>query len=460
MAEHAAVADRLPPSPRLPPGPRLPRTLQTALWGMQPIGFMERCRRRYRGMFTIRTLGLGDIVVVADPDLIGEVFRADRDVFRAGEANAALGPVVGEHSLLLLDGERHLRERRLMLPPFHGEAVRAYGERIERLAEAEVARWPVGVPFAIRERLRAITLEVILQSVIGVRDPARLARLRQLLPQLLDFSVLDMWAVWLYPKLIESPVGRRHRSQRIRPEVDRLLYAEIADHRADPEGRDDVLAMLVAARDGHGEALSDVALRDQLVTLLLAGHETTTTALAWCFERLVRHPDALARLERELDAGEGEAYLDAVINETLRARPVIDSVWRTLAGPAELGGYRLPAGVRVMPSIVLVQRSPAYGDADEFRPERFLGAAPPAYSLIPFGGGPRRCIGASFAVMEMKTILRTILAAFDVRAPDRKPEAVRLHHITLVPARGARVILTPRTRLADPAAELESPVYS
>jgi cytochrome P450 family 135 len=454
MAEHTPAADQLPP------GPRLPRTLQTALWGLQPIGFMERCRRRYGDMFTIRTLGLGDIVVVADPDTIGEVFRADRDVFRAGEANAALGPVVGEHSLLLLDGERHLRERRMMLPPFHGEAVRAYGERIEQLAETEIARWPVGVPFALRERLRAITLEVILHAVIGVRDHARLARLRQLLPQLLDFSVLDMWAVWLYPKLLETPIGRRHRSRRIRPEVDRLLFAEIAEHRAAPDGRDDVLAMLVAARDDHGEALSDLALRDQLITLLLAGHETTTTALAWCFERLVRHPRALARLQRELDAGEGEAYLDAVINETLRVRPVIDSVWRTLAAPAELGGYRLPAGVRVMPSIVLVQRSPSYGDVDEFRPERFLGTAPPAYSLIPFGGGPRRCIGASFAVMEMKTILRTILTAFDVRTPDRKPEAVRLHHITLVPARGARVILTPRPRPVSAASHPEARVPS
>jgi cytochrome P450 len=403
-------------------------------------------------------VGLGTIVVVADPDLIKQVFTGDRDVFHAGEANAAMGPVLGKHSLLLLDGDRHLRERRLMLPPFHGEAVRAYGRRVAELAAAEVERWPVGEPFPIRPRMQAITLEVILRAVIGVRDEERLARLRVLLPQLVEFSVLDMWAVWVFPELIDSFVGRRHRSQRVRPEVDRLLFEEIAEHRVRPEGRDDILAMLVQARDEDGQPLTDEALRDQVITLLLAGHETTTTGLAWCFERLLRGKAVLARLNHELTTGGGDAYLDAVVNETLRVRPVIDAVWRKLTAPAEIGGYRLPAGVLVMPSIALVQRSGGYRDATRFEPERFLEGSPPPYTFIPFGGGPRRCIGASFAIMEMKTILATVLERVELVAPDPRPEGIRQHHITLVPSRGARVVVTGKKAASPPeGAAAQSP---
>ncbi len=433
-------------SERLPPGPRLPKLAQTAAWMTWPLGFVEECRRRFGPLFTLRIVGLGTIVIVSDPDVIRDVFAGDRDVFHAGEANAtALEPVLGAHSLLLLDGERHLLQRRMMLPPFHGEAVRAYGERIAELARAEVARWPVGEPFALRDRARAITLEVILRAVIGVRDQDRLAKLRELLPRLLDFSLIAMGIVWVYPQILDTRLSHRHRSYRTRVEVDRLLFEEISEHRADPGGRDDVLALLIAARDERGEPLSDQALRDQLVTLLLAGHETTTTALAWCFERLVRHPAVLARLEDELSSDDGgERYLDAVVNETLRVRPVVDGVWRQLTAPATVGGYRLPAGIRVMPSILLVQRSDAYGDAERFRPERFLDGPAPPYTLIPFGGGPRRCIGASFAIMEMKAIIREVLGAVELSAADPRPERMRLQHITLVPSRGGRVVVTRR----------------
>jgi cytochrome P450 family 135 len=431
----------------LPPGPRFPRIVQTGLWGLAPVAFVKGCRRRYGDVFTLRALALGEIVVVADPDSIRQVFAGDRDVFHAGEANA-LSPVLGEHSLLCLDGDEHLRQRRRMLPPFHGEAVKAYRRRVAAIADAQVRRWPVGEPLAIRDRMRAIALEVILQAVIGVRDPERLERLRELMPRLLDFSLLDMLAVRAYPKLVDSPIGRRHRSQRIRPEVDGLLFAEIADHRASPEGRDDILAMLIKPRDGE-DPLSDDELHDQLVTLLLAGHETTTTALAWCFERLVRHPEVLARLQDELATHESDEYLDAVVNETLRVRPVIDAVWRKLTAPAEVARHRLPAGTRVVPSIVLVQRSEAYREPEAFRPERFLESSAAPYTLIPFGGGPRRCIGASFAVMEMKTIIRTVLSSIELRAADPKPERVRLQHITLVPDRGAEVIVTARTPAAE-----------
>jgi cytochrome P450 len=428
----------------VPPGPRLPRALQTVLWAARPIWFMQHARRRYGDVFTIRPYAFGDVVVLANPEHIKEVFTGDRDVFAAGRANAAMSPVLGSHSLLTLDGERHLRQRKLMLPPFHGEAVARYRERIEEITEAEVVRWPTGEPFPIRPRMQSITLEVILRAVIGVSDPQRLARLRELLPKLLDFSVLDMWAVWLFPKLLNTPVGRRNPAMRLRPEVDRLLYEEIDAHRSEPDGHDDILALLISARDADGEPLSDENLLDQIITLLLAGHETTTTGLAWAVERLTRHPAALGRLEQELDAS-GEEYLDAVVNETLRVRPVIDGVWRKLTAPAVVAGHCLPVGTLVFPAIVLVQTSnDAFPDPEDFRPERFLESSTSPYTFIPFGGGTRRCIGAAFAVMEMKTVLSTVLRRVELRAPDLRPERPRSHHVTQIPAHGGRVIATPR----------------
>jgi cytochrome P450 family 135 len=244
--------------------------------------------------------------------------------------------------------------------------------------------------------------------------------------------------VWIAPWVLDSPLARRHKSMRIRPEVDRLLFAEIAEHRREPEGRDDILALLVEARDEEGRPLSDEELRDQLVTLLLAGHETTATGLAWAFERVLRHPAVLRRLREPGD----EDYLDAVVKETLRVRPVIDSVWRKLTAPADVAGYRLPAGTLVMPAISLVQRSSAFAAPDEFRPERFLEDSPPPYTFIPFGGGPRRCIGASFALMEMRTVIRAVLDRVELAAAGSRPEGTRVHHVTLVPSAGGRVVVT------------------
>ncbi len=430
--------------PSLPPGPRWPRLLQTALWATQPGWLARHCQRRFGDVFTLRPLGIGDVVTIARPQTIKEIFGGDRDVFHAGEANAVMGPIIGRHSLLTLDGERHLRHRRLLTAPFHGEAVRAYRERVEAIAAAEVQRWPVGEEFAIRPRMQAITLEVILQAVVGVSDPRRLTRLRELLGRLTKVGILEMWLVFAYPRLASRPRIRALTTLRIMPEIDRLLFDEIAAHRADPDGRQDVLAQMIAARDEHGQALSDQELRDHLITLLVAGHETTTTALAWCFERLLRHPEALARLEGEIAEQDGEAYLDAVVSETLRVRPVIDGVWRKLTAPAEVEGKLLPAGAVVMPSIALVHGSGAFEEPDEFRPERFLEGAAPPYTFIPFGGGPRRCIGASFAAMEMKATLCTVLQQVQLRAPTQKSERIKVHHITLVPAQGGRVVVTAR----------------
>jgi cytochrome P450 len=428
----------------VPHGPRLPRALQTVLWAARPLSFMQRARRRHGDVFTIRPYGFSDIVVLTDPEHIKGVFTGDRDVFAAGKANAAMSPVLGSHSLLTLDGERHLRQRKLMLPPFHGEAIGRYRERIEEITKAEIARWPVGKPFPIRPRMQDITFEIILRAVIGVSDPRRLQRLREVLPKMLDFSVLDMWAVWVFPRLLDSPIARRNPALRLRPEIDRLLYEEIAAHRANPEGHDDILALLLQAREENGEPLTDENLLDQIITLLLAGHETTTTGLAWTFERLTRNPDALARLRQELATDE-EKYLEAVVNETLRVRPVIDGVWRKLTAPAIVAGHRLPTGTLVFPAISLTQTSSdAFPDPEEFRPERFLESSPPPYTFIPFGGGTRRCIGAAFAMMEMKTVLATVLSHVELSAPNQRPEQPRPHHITQIPAHGARVLITAR----------------
>ncbi len=413
------------------------------LWFAEP--WMRLGLRRFESMATARPLGLGEVVSVWDPKLVRELFTGDSDVLHAGEANARVLGRVAPSSLLALDGERHVRMRRLMSPPFHGEAVRRYSELIDELTAAEVRRWPIGEQFAIHPRMQSIALEVILRAVIGVRDSVRIERLRKLVPRIAQASALAFVVEASNPRLADGWIGARLGWVGARREADVLLYEEIAAHRGDPEDREDVLALLMAARDENGEPLTDEELRDQLLTLLIAGQETTATALAWCFERLLRHPAALARLKRELDGDQGEGYLDAVVNETLRVRPPLDAAWRKLTSPLDLGGYRLPAGTIVVASILGSHMSDTFADAERFRPERFLDRPPPPYALIPFGGGPRRCIGASFAVMEMKTVLRAVLERVELRAPTQKPERpVRTRRITTVPARGGRVIVTSR----------------
>jgi cytochrome P450 len=411
----------------------------------RPHGFLERCRRRHGDAFTINVAPYGEMVFLADPALIRQVFTGDTSVFHVGGVRGrVLGPMLGHHSLLLLDEDEHMRERKLMLPAFHGEALRRYPELIREIAEEQVGGWPVGEPIGLRSRMQAITLEVILRLVIGVRDPDALARLRDLLGRLLDQSTMVLFLVTALDRDVSwFPPWRRFL--RIRAQADELIYHEIAHRREDPSG-DDILSLLVQSSADGGDALSDEELRDELMTLLIAGHETTATALAWAFERLTRHPAAFARLRSSLEAGESD-YLDAVIKETLRVRPVVMEVGRDVTEPVQLGRWEIPVGTRVMSSIALVQRAgDRWGaDAKAFRPERFLdGAQPEPYTWIPFGGGPRRCIGASFATTEMAAIIPVVLRHFDL-VPDR-PEAERsqTRNVTQIPARGARVVLTPR----------------
>jgi cytochrome P450 len=435
-----------------PPGSRLPGVVQAVLYARDPVGFLERYQRRYGDVFSLPFPAFGRLVYVADPDLVKQVFTGDPHAFRAGAANArALEPVLGRFSLLTLDGDDHMRQRKLLLPPFHGEAVRRYRDLIAEIAVQEVERWPTGVPFGLRPRMQSITLEVILRAVFGVRGEERLARFRTLLPRLADATGVQMWIPFLRRDLGRwSPWGR---FLRMRAAVDELVYDEIRRRRAEPDAteRDDVLSLLLGSRHEDGSPMSDRELRDELITLLTAGHETSATALAWAFERLLRNPPAMRELIAEVDSG-GDEYAEAVVKETLRVRPVITDVARLVTSDLELGRWIITAGTIVVPAIALVQLIPeVYTDPHEFRPERFLDGQPAPYTWIPFGGGVRRCLGAAFAQLEIRTVLQTVVARAELRAPDPAPERTRLRNVTLVPHRDARVVMDRRRPAAQPA---------
>ncbi len=421
-----------PATASLPPGPRLPIALQTARAWRATLPFLDAATRRYGPVFTIRALPWGTVVVVNDAELVKQVFTGDPATYHAGEGNAILAPVVGSRSVLVLDGDEHLVARRALLPPFHGEAVRSYGRAVEEIVTEEVARWPLLDPFPLHPRFRSITLEVILRAVVGVSDPQRTAALRRVLPACLQISPTIM-AMWAIPPLVRVGPWRRFRGQLA--EAKRLLREEIVARRRDPrlEDRDDVLSRLIVGGDDEGH---DEQLRDQIMTLLVAGHETSSTGLAWTFERLLRHPAALARARED-----GEAYLDAVVQESLRVRPVLPVVLRQLAAPVSLGGFELPAGITLMPAIALMHRDAAlFSEPLRFNPQRFLdGEEGGTYEWIPFGGGRRRCLGAAFASFEMRVVASTILRSTELRADVPADEPIRNHHITLVPGRGARV---------------------
>jgi cytochrome P450 family 135 len=437
-----------------PPGPRLPPLVQAARVTAEPYAWQAKRRERYGDVFSSRFPFYGRVVYVAAPDLIKQVFTGAPTVFHAGEANAAaLGDALGEHSLLTLDEGRHLSQRKLLLPPFHGKAVRRYAEVMAAVAAGEVSTWPVGRPFPLRPRMQAITLEVILRAVFGVRAGERMDLFRERIPPLGELNTaLD------FLPLMQRDLGGFSKAARFRralAAVDELIYAEIADRRetlgADGD-RDDVLSLLLAARNEDGAPMTDVELRDELLTLLTAGHETTATGLSWAFERLLRTPRVLERLLGSLD---DDDYLDAVVKETLRVRPVVTDVGRRLTREIELGRWRLPAGTLVLPAIAAVHVRPdLYPQPHEFRPERFLDGGAESYAWLPFGGGVRRCIGASFAQVEMGVVLREVLRRVRLRAASERPERPKIQHVTVVPRRGSMVVVEehlalPRGRSAD-----------
>jgi cytochrome P450 len=410
--------------------------------GRDPLGYLLRLHRRYGEMFSMSFPSFPRLVYLADPELVKQVFTGSAERFHAGEANArVLEPALGPGSVLTLDGDEHMRQRRLLLPPFHGERVRRYGDLIREITEQEMETWPVGSSFPLRPRTQRITLDVILRAVFGVRDPDRFALARRLV----DEFALRSHAVVLFPAL-RRRFGRFSpmvRFERARDALDEFIYEEIALRRSEAGAseREDVLSLLLEATHEDGTPMTERELRDELVTVIGAGHETTATALAWAVERLVRTPRVLERL-RESFAADDDEYLDAVIKETLRLRPVITDVARKLVQPAEIGGYTLPSGTILLAAILAIHhREDLYPDPFEFRPERFMEGQGEGYTWIPFGGGVRRCIGAAFAQYEMRIVLRAIFERAQLRPADPRPEELRPRNITMAPGRGADVVL-------------------
>ena len=436
-----------PPAEALPAGPKLPPIALTVVWALAPTWVMDRCSRRYGEAFTL-TFGPSGrkLVMLSDPDAVKAVFTAPPEVAPSAAGASPIAPVMGPSSVIVLTGAEHMRQRKLLLPPFHGERMREYADVIVDATKRSMAEWPIGEAMKLSKRTRAITLEVILRAVFGV-EAERMGALREAIGGLLTPGQTPALLMNALRRPVEArPTGKIGRAL---DHLDEVIYAEIARRRAQEDlgQRADILSLLMLARDEDGQAMSDEELRDELVTLLLAGHETTATAVAWAVERLVRHPAKLARLVAEIDRNEGDEYMQAVISETLRVRPVVPMVVRVLQTPLQVGARELPAGTRVVPSIYLTNRNAKIYDAPQkFRPERFLDKPPETFSWIPFGGGIRRCIGASFATLEMKLILQTILKELSPELPSkggrlwRKGEWNQRRAITLVPSAGARVV--------------------
>jgi cytochrome P450 len=430
----------------LPPGPRMPRAVQSVIWYRSAQWLMDQCQARFGDMFTLKIANEGTWVLTSDPETIKQVFTGDPRLLHAGEANRILLPVLGPDSVLLLDDSQHLRQRKLMLPAFHGERMQRYGTLMADVAAREIERWPLGEPYPLRPRMQAMTMEIVLRAVFGVSEGPRMDEMRRELRGLLDtvtdpFKGIAMLA--LGPDRITRVPAFRRELERINAPI----YAEIADRRhvVDLTERDDIMSLLLQATHEDGSPMSDSELRDELLTLLVAGHETTANALSWAVERLCRHPARMERLTEEVRAGE-ETYLQATIQETLRLRPVISIVLRKLREPMELGGRLLPAGASIVPAIYLVHRRPdIYPEPDEFRPERFIeaegGRAPGTYTWIPFGGGIRRCLGAAFAQFEMEVVLRELVLRRAL-APSR-PGSERNYRraITETPRHNAEVVM-------------------
>jgi cytochrome P450 len=440
--------------------------LQTLAWAVAPTWVMDQCARRMGEAFTLTFAPSGmKLVMVSDPEAVKTLFTAPPEVAPSAAGNSPIAPIMGPSSVIVLTGREHMRQRKLLLPPFHGERMREYEATIVEATRKDMASWELGRPMRLQERTRAITLEVIVRAVFGV-EAERMATLTAAIGALLEpVSSPRMVLLTLRRWSLDRPTGAIGQGL---DALDAVIYEELARRRAqaDLAERTDILSLLMQARDEEGEAMTDGELRDELVTLLLAGHETTATSVAWAVERLVRHPEKLKRLQAEIDAaadgeggtggvgdtgGAGDEYMTAVVNETLRVRPVVPLVARMLTQELRVGKYTLPAGTRVTPSIYLTNRNArVYASPAEFRPERFLEKAPETFSWIPFGGGIRRCIGASFAQLEMKLMLRTMLGELEPRLPAggglwRRGEWNRRRAITLVPAAGARVVWERRT---------------
>jgi len=444
---------------QLPPGPPGPPLLHMVATWTRPAASVERARRKYGSRFTVRLPFQPPFVILSDPADIKELLTAPPDVIHPGEGARILEPVVGRKSVILLDEDEHLEQRKLLLPAFHGEKMQRLVGLMTDLTERELDGWPVRESVRLHPRLQRLTLEIILRAVFGLDEGAELDELRAALTAVLAFAENPLSVI---PSLRDKlgwwkPVREFARAAK---RTDELIYALIDQRRAAEDlERDDVLAMLLRARHEDGSEMTPEELRDELMTALVAGHETTASQLAWAFERLAREPRVAAELTAEIDAGESDEYLTATVHEILRLRPVLPNAEpRLTKRPVTIGGYDYPAGVALLASAWLVHHDPEiYPDPFAFKPERFVGVSPGTYTWLPFGGGRRRCLGASFALQEMKIVLRAVMSQFDVSASSPAPEHTGRRSITFSPKGGATVVLRHRTpsRMAERPAPSE-----
>jgi cytochrome P450 len=428
-----------------PPTSRWPRPVQTALWVFRPVGFLRGNRAKFGDTFRVKLMSVGDITVTSDPAEIRKVFTAKSDHLHAGEANMVLAPIVGDNSVLVLDDGAHMRQRKLLLPPFHGERMRAYEVAMREITDQSIASWPRGDAFPLREQTQAITMDVILRVVFGITDPARTREFRDRMNAIEPQAWFKRFAMLPLAQKIPSLERRIFAGFTIaKQSFDELMLEEIANRRAadDTADREDILSMLLEARDEDGNPMTDAELRDELVTLVVAGHETTATSLAWAFELMLRDPVVWQRVVDEARGGDGSEYVDAVVKETLRMRPILPLVARVIKQPIEISGYTLPRNATIAPNIYLSHyREATWGDPERFRPERFIGEQPEGSAWLPFGGGIRRCIGASFALYEMRVVIQTIAKRVDIRLERDQPERIVRRAITFAPGHDVPVIV-------------------
>ncbi len=433
-----------------PPAVGLPRAVQTLRISIRQIQFVFAAKRRLGDVFELETLIERDgmLVMTSHPEHVKSLFTAKPELAPSLTGESPLRPIVGPNSVLTALGARHMRQRKLLLPPFHGEAVQRYVEMIGEVADREIDAWPLGEPFALAPRMQAVTLDVIMAGIFGVEGKPEPGtpehKLRNVIRRLVGISTRpEAQLMELRNVGRDEPIGLL---KLLLSYLDRNVYAVIEARRNAPRGHD-ILSLLLDAETEEGERLSDQELRDELITLVLAGHETTANSLAWSFERLLRNPHAYDRLRETVRDGgeEASAYVEATIHETMRSRPVIPIIGRRVKVPWRLGDYAVPRNTSVLMSILLLHhREDIYPDPFSFRPERFLGKKPGTYTWIPFGGGIRRCLGATLAMAEQRVVMDAIARRTDMRAPDPRPEHARHRNVTMIPQHGAKVEIVSR----------------
>ncbi|HAX89477.1 MAG TPA: cytochrome P450 [Cyanobacteria bacterium UBA11370] len=440
---------------KFPPGPRVPRFIQTWRGILSPKKYLEKAVLDYGDLYTAQFSGFPTQVVVSNPQAIQEIFTADSKLFESAPTNKILQPIVGDYSVILMDGDRHLHQRRLLMPPFHGERMRTYGNLICNIAEQVISQCQIGQTFTARSVMQNISLRVILGAVFGVNEGERFDQLRTLLTEMLDTFNNPLSSSVLFIKVLQQDLGAWSPwgyFLRKRQEIDQILYAEIRERRSENNSsREDILSLLMSARDEEGQPMTDVELRDELMTLLFAGHETTATALAWSLYWIHHHPEVHEKLLKEIEAIAPTdtttisqlPYLNAVCSETLRIYPIAWFAFaRILKAPLQILNYEFPAGTVLSPCIYLIHHRPdIYPEPDCFKPERFLERQFSPYEYFPFGGGNRRCLGMAFALFEMKLVLTTLLSRYSMALGNNHPVHPVRRGLTFAPSGGVRMVL-------------------